>query len=377
MIQVLKRRDYEKVRSLFTEISVYNASLPALLDGTIPGWVVVDAPERPRSALAATAEGHFLAGDSTDEGFVTRVNAHLATHHMNDEPTVAGDGIYLRFHPRGWEDHVAALFRPRAPMTLLGRHYLLTELRTTDWRDRLPESFSVRRIDAAFLEDPELAVPGDLHEQLEENWETRGRYLEHGFGCAAIREDSVSHWSLADCATKDGRCEIGIWSTSENRRLGLASITTAACVELALSIGFDRVGWQCLDSNVASWKTAERVGFVHERTSTSFYCMLSSVHQEAECGWYHLRNGRPRESANAFDRLFAREVDLPPHVFHTAARAYAAAGRPQKALENLRSALDQGWTHTGFTLNHCPEFESLFGTPGWEALLGPRSRGGP
>ena len=257
------------VRALFRELSAYNASLPALLDGINPGCVLVDDPDSPRSAIASTVEGFFLTGDPRDRAFAQDANTWLAENHFDDEPTVSGDGIFLRFHPKGWKDRVASLFRPREPMTLVGRHYLLSELRFRDWRDRLPEGFTVRRVDADLLDDPAVTVPDGMLEWVTGNWGSRERYLEHGFGHCAMRGHVVTHWSMADCATRDGRCEIGIDSLPEYRRRGLAAITTAANVEHALSSGFVSIGWQCVDDNVGSVRTAERVGFVLKRTDTS------------------------------------------------------------------------------------------------------------
>jgi hypothetical protein len=45
----------------------------------------------------------------------------------------------------------------------------------------------------------------------------------------------------------------------------LAAITAAATVEYALSHGFSMVGWQCLEDNLGSIGTAEKVGFERER----------------------------------------------------------------------------------------------------------------
>jgi len=373
VIHELTSESYPNVRTLFRELSAYNATIPALLDGINPGYVLADDPGLPQSAIARTPEGFFLAGDPLDEAFAEEANTWLAEKHFDDESTVSGDGIFLRLHPKGWEDRVATLFRPREPMTLVGRHYLLTELRYHDWRGRLPEGFTVREIDAELLDDSAVVVPDGILGQIEDNWGSRERYLEHGFGLCAIQGDVITHWSMADCATRDGRCEIGIWSLPEYRRRGLAAITAAASVEYALSHGFVRVGWQCADDNAASIRTAERVGFVLERTDTSYYCMFSSVHQEAESGWYHLRNGRPRESAAAYERLFALETDLPDFIYHTAARAFAASGRADKAVVCLREALARGWTHVDFTATRCPEFEALHGSPEWEVILSRKS----
>ena len=368
MIAKLDRKDYEKVRSLFTELSEYNAAIPALLDGINGGWVLVDSVDRPTAAFAKTVEGYALAGDSENDSFVAAVNAYLKENIFNDEHTVNGDGVYMNFHPKNWESKVASLFHPREPMTLIGRHYLCSELKYTDWREHLPDGFSVHQIDDSLLDKPGLIIPDNIIEWISGNWGTRQHYLEYGFGFCVVHNDAISHWSIADCATKDGNCEIGIWSTTDHRRKGLAAIAAAAAVEYALSNGFNRVGWHCVDDNVGSYKTAEKVGFLHKRTRENRYCMVSSVHQIAENGWFHGRNGRSEAATKAYTQLFAISDDYPHYIYHTAAEAYANVGKKDQAISCLNMAVDRDWSRLDYTKSR-EQFRILHDMSQWDAVL--------
>lgn len=369
MIHKLDKAAYENVRILFRELSRYGAALPALLDGNNHGWILVDNPDNPTCAFACGVEGTYLAGDPTNDTFVTGLNAYLKEHYFNDELVVDGGAFYLCVHPEAWESKLAAVFHPREAFMLPRRHYLCTELQYTDWRDRVPEGFSVRRIDDALLDSPDIDIPDHIFSWIEWNWETRDHFRNRGFGFCTLHENTVVSWSVADCATNDGRCEIGIQTKPDYRRQGLAAITAAAAVEYALNNGFTSVGWQCNDDNVGSYKTAERVGFIHERDYVHYYCMFSSVHQLAEKAWYTYRNGHsPGEAAECYARLFALGDNFPHYIFHAAAVVYAATGDTERAIHYLNAAVDRGWNFLDYTKGH-EEFGILHGTAAWEEIL--------
>jgi len=369
MLYELDKNDYAKVRPLFAELEAYNFVLSSVLDGISPGRVLVTDPVRPRAALAYTPGRTHLAGDSSDNDFVAAVNAYLVEKFYNDENTVGGDALILYFHPESWLDQIPALFAPRDPLIIPDYHYVCTELKYTNWREQLPAGFAARRIDAELWQTPGLDIPEHIGEGITSNWGTREHYLQYGFGFGVIHENRITHWSLADCVTKDGRCDIGIWSIPNYRRQGLAAITVAAATEHALANGFIKVGWHCAQNNVGSYKTAERVGFVREREMTGYYCMFSSVQQVAERGWYHLRNGRYQEAADAYEQFFAFGGDYPHYLYQEMARAQAAIGNHPKALHYLNAAINHGLTYTDYTNSNCPEFESLHDLPEWEAIL--------
>ncbi len=371
MIHKLKPQDYDKVRPLFAGLAPYNGALSALLDGINSGWVLADNVDNPTSAFACSVEGHFLAGDPQNDAFVAAANTYLVENHFNDEPTVSGEAIELRLDSKSWQDKVSALFHPREVLLLPRRHYVCTELKYSDWRERVPDGFTVRPVDDALLDNSDVDIPNHIFAWIKWNWGSRESYRQHGFGYCTVHDaaSAIVSWSMADCITRDSRCEIGIQTRSEYRRRGLAAITVAAAVDYAFSHGFTQVGWHCNDDNTGSYKTAERVGFSHERDYVDYYCMFSSVHQLAESGWYHLRNGRAEQSAPAYKQLFALGEDYPAYIYHTAARTFAALNNHETAIRYINVAVDRGWSHIDYTINECPELATLHGTPEWQAIL--------
>lgn len=267
MMHTLEPSLYERVRPLVGELSAYNVSIPALLDGINPGRVFVDDPAAPQAAFIESVEGFHLAGNPQRAAFIQEVNAYLRRTHLREE----GSSLYLCVDPPGWVAQLPALFAPRPVQTLARRHYVCHELRYRDYTAQLPPGFRVRPIDAALLSAPEMEIPAHSRSWIAGNWGTPENYQERGFGFCVTEGQRVVCWSIADCAS-GARCEIGIHTHRDYRRRGLAAITTAAAVDHALSHGCREVGWHCSDDNIGSWKTAEKVGFRKSRDYVMYYC---------------------------------------------------------------------------------------------------------
>ena len=58
---------------------------------------------------------------------------------------------------------------------------------------------------------------------------------------------------------------MGIVTKREFQRKGLSKLLVSACVEHCLKEGIKKIGWHTNNKNIASQKTAEAVGFEHNR----------------------------------------------------------------------------------------------------------------
>jgi RimJ/RimL family protein N-acetyltransferase len=259
-------QQYAAIRPLVQELAAYNVSIPALLDSNNPGRVFADDSVTPQVVFLETVEGFFLAGQPENDTFYPQFNQHIqATYHPE---MVFG----VETSPAKWQEKFSDLFAPRTIVNQARRHYVCTALRYTDWQQNLADGFSVRRIDADLLDNPNLTIPEHIPGWIHNNWGSREQYLRLGFGFCTLHENQVVSWSLADC-TSGTRCEIGIRTHEDYRQQGLASITAAAAVHYALNNGYTEVGWHCADDNTGSWKTAEKVGFVKERDYVTAYAV--------------------------------------------------------------------------------------------------------
>ncbi len=368
MLQELKPGEFERARSLFQGFD-YSLSIQAAIEGNNPGRIFVDDVHDPRTALALTVEGYLLAGEDHNPETNEALRRLLKERIFTGEVFVNGDwSMSLAVHPETWEDKLPELI-PTHEVEKIERYHYLCRACTLDWRNHVPEEYTVRRVDRALLHDGQVVFPDAVRDWLdvEELWWTEENFLSKGVSFVVLREREVVALCMPDCVAGD-QMDVGVITHPAHRRRGLAAVGVAATVEHCLHHGFRAVGWHCNADNVASWKTAEKVGFERNREYAYYYYMYDPIDHLAELGWYYYRRGDYARTVQYYEQVFAAREENPDYYYHLMASAWALLGNREKALEYLRAAVDHGWTHADWTRQQ-EEFGILHELPEWEAVL--------
>ncbi|MBQ3936771.1 MAG: GNAT family N-acetyltransferase [Ruminococcus sp.] len=117
----------------------------------------------------------------------------------------------------------------------------------------LPENFVMKPIDADIL--PRL--DGRIKPSF--SWESDESFLQKGKGFCAMYEDTPAAWAFS-AAVSDREIDIGVETLEGFRGKGLAAAVAGKMAAYVLSIGKKSV-WACHSENIASRKTAEKIGF--------------------------------------------------------------------------------------------------------------------
>jgi RimJ/RimL family protein N-acetyltransferase len=279
MLHEIETGHFEICRQLCEPLA-FELITRAVIDGSSPGSIYVDDLSTPRGAFMTSAEGCFIVGAPDHvvfwDGFKAMINNWADRNEVKPDNDAA---LYLVAHPSGWNKRLADLLTGRPPITVQRRHYICQEL-SYDWRTALPEGFVVQQITPALMAT--LEMPPHIPNWMQSNWGSEGAFFERGgFGFCVVTGQQVVSWCLADCVS-GVRCEIGIHTAPGFRQRGLATITTAATVEHALNQGLMEIGWHCNDDNTASWKTAEKVGFVLAREYLQFFWVVNRARHQVE-----------------------------------------------------------------------------------------------
>ena len=369
MIYELAKNDYEKVRSIFTELQAYNLIIAAVIEGTSPGRIYVDDVSKPKTAFMCSVEGYYLAGYEGNATFNSGLRKLIA------ETIFAGDTVRegeweldLRFLPGTWEARLEAILEglDRPPIKFDRRHYVCRESKV-DWKAQIPAGFSIQRVDEKLLTRPELTMPDHLINWMKINWGSIEDFMQKGFGFCTLHGEKVVCWCMADCVSGDA-CEVGIRTHPDYRRRGLATLTVAATVDYCLTHGFASVGWHCDKDNLGSVGVAEKAGFEKERDYVGYSYMFDKVDHLAVTGYYAFIAKQYREAAECYEKVFAMGDDHPHYHYHLAARAWAALGDNETAFRYLHQAVDEGLTDVN-VIKNTKEFNPLHGTQAWQDLL--------
>jgi RimJ/RimL family protein N-acetyltransferase len=374
MLHELKPNEFEGARSLFQGFD-YSLSIHAAIEGNNPGRIFVDDVVHPRTALALTVEGVLLAGDDGNLETNGALHRLFKERVFTGEVFVNGDwSMSLAVHPETWEAKLPELIPTHEVEKIERYHYVCRAVRF-DWRNHVPEGYTVRRVDRALLEDAQVVFPDVVREWMDfgEVWWTVENFLSKGISFVVLREREVVAWCTPDCVAGD-RIDVGVITHPAHRRRGLAAVAVAATVEHCLSHGFSAVGWHCNADNVGSRKTAEKVGFQRNREYAYYYYMVDPIDHLAELGWTYYRRGEYAKTVQYYERVFALRDENPDYYYHLVASAWALLGNREKALKYLRIALDHGWTNVEWTTQQ-EEFRILHGTPEWNAVLARMDQG--
>jgi RimJ/RimL family protein N-acetyltransferase len=359
-VQILDSTDHERVRPLFSDLIRYNVSIDGVLTGNNPGAVYVDHPQAPQVALLMSPESAYLAG-AASSAQASAVTSQIVALMESDD----NEALWLVCDPT-WQPDLL----PRRALPIPRQHYDCTAV-SFDWRSRVPEGFAVYAIDEAFFDRSALAIPDHLDDWMLSCWGSQEHFLAHGFGfvTVALNTNQVVSWSLCDCIGNNA-CEIGIHTHPDYRQRGLAALTTAATVDHALVGGLSLVGWHCDADNIASQRTALRVGFTFERDYAAFVYFRQEAVYWAEAGRLQEVAGDYRAAAAHYIRADACE-DKPTwgqNLPFYAACAFARLGDYASAWLWLDRAVAQGFDDTN-ALQSVDALTPMKNTAAWDNLL--------
>jgi RimJ/RimL family protein N-acetyltransferase len=369
MIYELDPSKYEAARSLFNVLEEYQPMCSAVLEGVYPGKVFVDDLNKPGSAFLCTfitseddGVWGFLAGEPSNDVFNNALNKAIHNREIISEKASI---VFLTCHPEDWFGQLPIVFHPRQPIPMLRRHYECHEF-ASDWRSDVPEDYDIRRLDESLLTHPKLKIPDEISKMLKK-WRSISDPRLNDFGLVCIHGDRIVSWATMDFIS-GGVGEAGIFTLEGYRRQGLATVVTAAAVEHGLSHDLSKINWTCTESNIASIRTAEKLGFVRRRDYMMYYMIFDEVEHLGNLAYSYLLSEHYREAVDIFEENLALRDGLPIWAYYDVARGWAGLGNQEKMFVYLNTLAERGWTGVE-SLEGCKEFVPWRETPEWISLL--------
>lgn len=363
-MEILSPQDYRLVSQLFAPLE-FHLAVPAVLAGAAPGEVMVDDAQKPSAGLLRVQHRAYLAGDAGNLAFQSDLSEWFAGKFL-PQGLSAGQEAFSLYYAEGWEPAIEeTILRGVHPIPGPREYYELARL-NVDWRSLVPPDLRLLNAGIDLLDDERLANRADLREEMLSERESVAAFLAHSFGVCLVGEAQIVTWCLSEY-NLGNRCEIGIATTAEYRKRGLAAATGAAFIEQAQARGYTRVGWHCWADNLASAATARKIGFERVQQYPSFLVFFDPVFNLAVRGNLSMRAGEFHAAAEWFERAMARG-EAEAWVYAAAAGAAARLGEPAQAFALLREAAARGYRDPG-RLQENPHLESLRSRPEWVALM--------
>ena len=267
----LHPNSYELIRPLLLGMDIHLIGRSILAKQT-PAQIFVDNMEHPKAMFAQAGHRYILAGDTEIDSFNLGIQKMFANGIYLRALAEGQEGFAIYYDSAAWEEKMEAILIDKEIIHADREYYACKKLKHK-WQDFMPEGFQLRMVDADLLANTNLKHLDMLKEEMISERPSVDDFLAKSFGVCAVHENELAGWCLFEY-NADGRCEIGIETTSEFRKRGLATALTLYFLEHAFSHGINEVGWHCFKRNESSAKTALKAGFDKVCDYKSFIVLL-------------------------------------------------------------------------------------------------------
>ncbi len=220
----------------------------AVLERRMPGRVLVDDRDAPRTAFVLSPTGFHFAIGRPDPAAVESALPLLCA------PAAGAERPALWASTRAWEAALDQLFAVRTT-----RKEFRRDARRRPRPGTLPAGVHLARLDRALA----LRIAASFDPWIVRIWGGEAGFARHSFGVAVLVSGEPLAFCAA-CAIGDGHAEVEIGTAPGQRRRGLAQAAAVAFFGECERRGLVP-SWSCATANRASDRLARRLGFSLDR----------------------------------------------------------------------------------------------------------------
>lgn len=235
------------------------------------------------------------------------------------------------FKQREWEEYFLDEFKEYLPFTVDKKVlHLESNHKADDWRVKIPEGYSVGLIDER---NYEIIDDGD-DRLFKDWWYDYASFTDKGLGTCVYEGDKAISCCFS-CFAGAGAYETGAVTLPEYMNRGFCTLAANLYVEESLKKGIKPI-WTCSESNVASLKTALRVGFSIFESKKYYMFALDETERYFDAAWFnYFESGNPSKAVHYLQKGMEKNVPESKgfHIF--CARLFAANGDFEKAGRHL------------------------------------------
>ncbi|MCX6655297.1 MAG: GNAT family N-acetyltransferase, partial [Candidatus Bathyarchaeota archaeon] len=238
---------FERTRSLWRNMGLHLA-VESILGGKTTTRMFVDDLLEPHAAMTWTGHRLYIAGHIEYSGF----RETLREEYINEN----NPGTFIAYcSPEAIEGTERLLSDYRVKRR--NRFYYTVNPSTHKWVVKPPKGYVIHPITGALLAKNFVNTEQVIEEMTSER-SSAEEFLEKSFGFVAVYSGKIVCWCMSEYNI-ESRCEVGIETTFEHRRTGLARLVAGAMFGYTASVGVKLIGWHCWADNLASAATAEKL----------------------------------------------------------------------------------------------------------------------
>jgi GNAT superfamily N-acetyltransferase len=270
MIYALPESAYSKVREIFSDWDS-NIRAMSVIEKNTKGKIWVDNIRNPSTALVWSYFDMFsLIGSAKNDEFNSALEQHVIENILPEARSIGLTFFAVQVYPvDAWENTIGTLFSRPLRVNYEYHFTFNYDLFQESPRLDIPSNSVLKQADTNFLQK-ECAEP--VRTEIRETWDSVNAFLKKGRGVYLVLDDKI----VCRCTSRHvaGNCHnILIATTEEHRGKGFATLTAQAFVDTCLSDNVTPV-WMADESNAASIRVAEKVGFEKTGKYPDYYFMF-------------------------------------------------------------------------------------------------------
>ena len=259
----LEAKDYSIIRPfLISDHLILN--IEPIINGSFKGKIWVDNIKDPNLVyIFDTRHAHFLLGDLNNNLLKEKFLNFFRNDILSDLK------LHKKFlsllYSETWNKIIPDIKTDLIiePITITRLLHVINNLKFTNWHEMVPKGIVIEQISRDVIHRDNLLNLKGLKEELQYMWGDFNNFFKFGFGIIARTEDHVAGWCLGEYFSEIKGIKIfgiGIETYQKFQRKNIATLMASALIELGIEEGY-KIYWDCAKNNVASKKTADKLGF--------------------------------------------------------------------------------------------------------------------
>ncbi|NOR45456.1 MAG: GNAT family N-acetyltransferase [Candidatus Delongbacteria bacterium] len=252
MIKIGKQ-DYINFYDIFNELG-FHGFLLSSLDGIVKGELYADDTKNPTYAIMLTADCYYVVGDLSDEqlekefftlsqsdAFLDYTGIIFQNKNLSRIKEIFGKHTYEYIDRNGYK-----LFKSEVK-------YIDTIIDSADIIKLTPNNI---------VQFKEYRNFKEVYEECKRYWDEYPKSSKINFSIALVKDNTIlSCCYLCGESSSENSCELGIDTFKGFRRKGYAETVCRETIKELIKLGYDNFNWHCYTDNIASSKTALKLGF--------------------------------------------------------------------------------------------------------------------
>lgn len=250
----INKEDYKNFYSIFKELGSYVFMLSSI-DGIVGGELYADDSNNPTYAVMLTADLNYLAGDLTNKKFEKELFKLSQSDNFLDYTGFVFLSKNISSVANIFGEHTHKFIkRYNHELMKSDFHYYRTILNGEKLIKMTPDNISIFSGYVNFK---------DVYEECNFYWDEYHKDSKIKFAFALVKENTFLSYSyVCGESLSENSCELAIETFECFRRKGYAELLSRETLKELIQLGYDKFSWHCHFDNIASSKTALKLGYI-------------------------------------------------------------------------------------------------------------------